>query len=89
LIRHGKRVTALQLIPYALAGGAGARLGLAYLRRRQSPGPAWLGLQIVLRNATLASVITPRFGNRYHIAVAKPDFEGLPSIITEPAAMVA
>jgi hypothetical protein len=36
----------LQLIPYSLAGGAGVRLGLAYLRRRQSPEPTWIGLPI-------------------------------------------
>ena len=34
----------LQLIPYSLAGGAGVRVGVAYLRRRQNPGPLWMGL---------------------------------------------
>ncbi len=34
----------LQLLPYSLAGGAGVRVGLAYLRRRQNPGPLWIGL---------------------------------------------
>lgn len=34
----------LQLIPYSLAGGAGVRVGLAYLRRRRNPGPQWMGL---------------------------------------------
>ena len=34
----------LQLIPYSLAGGAGVRVGLGYLRRRQNPGPLWIGL---------------------------------------------
>lgn len=36
----------LQLIPYSLAGGAGVRLGLAYLRQRQKPGPTWFGLPL-------------------------------------------
>lgn len=36
-------VILLQLVPYSLAGGAGVRLGLDYLRR--DPGaPRWLGL---------------------------------------------
>jgi hypothetical protein len=36
----------LQLTPYSLAGGAGVRLGLAYLRRRQNPGRTWFGLPL-------------------------------------------
>lgn len=36
----------LQLIPYSLAGGAGVRLGLAYLRRHNNPGPRWFGLPL-------------------------------------------
>jgi len=34
----------LQLIPYSLAGGAGVRLGLSYLRRHKSQEPNWIGL---------------------------------------------
>lgn len=34
----------LQLIPYSLAGGAGVRLGLAYLRRHPKPPQTWIGL---------------------------------------------
>lgn len=34
----------LQIVPYSLAGGAGVRVGVAYLRRRQNPGPLWMGL---------------------------------------------
>ena len=35
----------LQLIPYSLAGGAGVRLGRAYLtKRRRQPVPEWLGM---------------------------------------------
>ncbi len=41
----------LQLIPYSLAGGAGVRVGMAYLRRRQNPGPTWIGLpQVAVRD---------------------------------------
>lgn len=36
----------LQLIPYSLAGGAGVRVGMAFLRRRQNPGPTWIGLPL-------------------------------------------
>jgi hypothetical protein len=34
----------LQVVPYSLAAGAGVALGFAYLRRRERPGPTWLGL---------------------------------------------
>lgn len=37
-------VVILQIIPYALAGGAGVRLGLTYFRRGgEYPGDRWLG----------------------------------------------
>ena len=36
----------LQIVPYSLAGGAGVRRGLAYLRRGRSPGPTWIGLPV-------------------------------------------
>jgi TRAP-type mannitol/chloroaromatic compound transport system permease small subunit len=38
-------VVVLQIIPYALAGGAGVRLGLAYLQRRpEEHRRRWLGV---------------------------------------------
>ena len=48
-LRHGAQavyylsVIALQIIPYAIAGGAGVRLGLTYFRRERYEGGYWLG----------------------------------------------
>ncbi|HSB89718.1 MAG TPA: stage II sporulation protein M [Anaerolineales bacterium] len=53
----------LQLIPYSLAGGAGVRLGLAYLRRPKSGEPTWIGLpQEALRDVLwIYTLVVPLF----------------------------
>ena len=53
----------LQLIPYSLAGGAGVRLGLAYIGRHQSPEPTWIGLpQEALRDVLrIYMLVVPLF----------------------------
>lgn len=48
----------LQLIPYSLAGGAGVRLGLSYLRRHKSQEPTWIGLpKEALRDVLLVYIL--------------------------------
>jgi hypothetical protein len=52
-----------QLVPYALAGGAGVRAGLALLHRDRIPGPRWCGIprEAVLDVAWLYALIVPLF----------------------------
>ncbi len=53
----------LQLIPYSLAGGAGVRLGLVYLRRPKDAEPTWIGLpQEALRDVLwIYTLVVPLF----------------------------
>ncbi len=53
----------LQLVPYTLAGGAGVRAGLAYLRRGRAPGPLWIGLprEAVLDVLRIYVLVVPLF----------------------------